>query len=157
MKALPDPLCQKSKSKYHVENSNNNQTTYSFLSPCVGTEITGDWKGVLKAGETEIGFIFTIQESESGLEGSMAIPARNLRNMKAGKTTFANGELLIDGSNNGWQYKATYNPSNQTFEGHFKEGVNMLPLNLSKGALLPEVKKKRPQEPKLPLPYLAEK
>ena len=120
-------------------------------------EITGDWKGVLKAGETEIGFIFTIQESESGLEGSMAIPARNLRNMKAGNTTFANGELLIDGSNNGWQYKATYNPSNQTFEGHFKEGVNMLSLNLSKGALLPEVKKKRPQEPKLPLPYLAEK
>jgi len=87
-------------------------------------DIKGEWHGTLAADQSEIGFVFTILKTESGLEGSMAIPARNLNHMKAGETTFENGELLIYGSNNGWQYIETYNASNETIEGHFKEGIN---------------------------------
>lgn len=119
-------------------------------------DIKGEWHGTLTAGQSEIGFVFTILKTESGLEGSMAIPARNLNNMKAGKTTFENGELLIDGSNNGWQYIGTYNASNETIEGHFKEGINKLPLNLKRGAFEEVTKTKRPQEPELPYPYQVE-
>ena len=118
--------------------------------------ISGNWHGTLKAGQAEIGFVFAIETTESGLSGSMAIPARNLNNMKAGKTTFQNGVLLIDGSNNGWQYRGTFNSETESFEGHFKEGINEIPLSLKKGEIEVVVRKKKIQEPELPLAYKAE-
>lgn len=130
-----------------------------FLSASMQAQhIDGSWQGTLKAGTNEIGFVFDIETVDGNLAATMSIPGRNLRNLKAKATTFEDGELLIDGSNYGWEYRGTFNEENSTFEGKFKEGVNQLPLNLAKAeaGAKEEVRVKRPQEPEMPLPYQAE-
>ena len=118
--------------------------------------IVGDWHGEFSAGKVNVGFVFTLEENAGQLTGIMAIPARNINNLKAKATTFENGQLLIDGSNFGWQYKASYNEAEGVFKGTFKEGLNTLPLNLERGRGEVVERTKRPQEPTGELPYKAE-
>ena len=128
-----------------------------MISFCVNAqEISGKWNGKIQAGETTIEFVFTISNSQGELNTSMAIPARNLTSLKAKETSYENGKLLIDGSNSGWQYSGIYQEEKQVFEGVFKEGVNELPLNLTRGDIKEVTRKKRPQEPKGPVPYRTE-
>lgn len=111
-------------------------------------EISGKWNGKIQAGETTIAFVFTISPTDEGYATTMAIPTKNITSLKAKTTTYENGQLIVDGSNSGWQYKGQYNADKNMFEGHFKEGINELILNLSAGDLAVHSRKKRPQEPK---------
>ena len=119
-------------------------------------DISGKWNGKVKAGNNEIQFVFSIEKIEEGYSASMAIPARNITSLKAKSATYENGNLFIDGSNSGWAYKGTFDNDEGIFKGSFKEGVNELPLHLTKGDAQPDKRTKRPQEPGLPYPYNSE-
>ncbi|MEM8908320.1 MAG: alpha/beta hydrolase [Bacteroidota bacterium] len=122
-------------------------------------EITGVWKGQITLGKgKEIVFLFNIEEANRQLHTTVSIPSQGVVGLKPKATIFSNGELTIDGSNLGMGYQGTYNEAQKEFEGQFQEGVNKIPLALKKekGALKKVEKKERPQEPKLPYPYLSE-
>lgn len=119
-------------------------------------DIVGDWNGEIGGGKNKIQFIFHITNSDNGLAATMDIPARNLTGIKTQKTTFTNNQLHIDGKNFGFEYKGTFRKDSMDIEGHFIEGPNQIPLNLSQGTIEVVEKKPRPQEPSKPYPYKEE-
>lgn len=119
-------------------------------------DIVGDWNGEIGGGKNKIQFIFHITNSDNGLAATMDIPARNLTGIKTQKTTFTNNQLHIDGKNFGFEYKGTFRKDSMDIEGHFIEGPNQIPLNLSQGTIEVAEKKPRTQEPSKPYPYKEE-
>lgn len=125
---------------------------YSVLS--FSQDITGTWNGTAKLGEDkEISFIFNIKNIQNEYVTELSIPAQRVSGLKPQKTTFENGNLVIDGANLGIKYEGKFNIRSRQFEGQFSEGANTLHLNLIKGELNLESKNNRPQEPVRPYPY----
>jgi uncharacterized protein len=118
--------------------------------------IEGTWNGNLEvqAGRKMM-FIFQISKTADKLETEIAIPSQGVKGIKPAKTTFEEGVLFIDASNVGFKYNGKWNASLGTIEGTFQEGINSVPLNLTKETIK-EVKLNRPQEPIKPFPYKEE-
>lgn len=128
--------------------------TLPFLG--LSQDIKGIWNGNLEvlAGR-KILFIFQISENENQLTTEIAIPSQGAKGLHSQSTTFADGVLLIDASNLGFKFNGKWNATSRTIEGSFQEGVNTVPLVLTKEAIV-EVKPNRPQEPIKPYPYHVE-
>ncbi|MFD2035199.1 alpha/beta hydrolase family protein [Belliella marina] len=119
-------------------------------------EIEGIWNGNLEVQpERKILFIFQISRTGEVLKTEIAIPSQGVKDLVAKSTTFENGDFLIDASNLGFKYSGKWNVSSGTIEGTFQEGVNKVPLILTKETI-EEVKLNRPQEPVKPYPYREE-
>lgn len=116
-------------------------------------EIKGIWNGNLEvqAGRKLL-FIFQISKSNDKFETEIAIPSQGVKGIKPATTTFEDGILLIDASNVGFKYRGKWNDTSGLIEGTFQEGVNAVPLNLTRETIQ-EVKFNRPQEPVKPYPY----
>lgn len=118
--------------------------------------IEGIWNGNLEVQSgRKLLFIFQITKTADKLESEIAIPSQEVKGIKPANTTFEDGQLLIDASNVGFKYSGTWNANSGNIEGTFQEGVNKVPLVLTKDTL-EEVKLNRPQEPTKPYPYLEE-
>jgi hypothetical protein len=119
-------------------------------------EIEGIWNGNLEvqAGRKML-FIFQISKSENQLTTEIAIPSQGAKGLQSHATTFKDGVLLVDASNLGFKFNGTWNATARTIEGSFQEGVNTVPLVLTKETIV-EVKPNRPQEPIKPYPYHVE-
>lgn len=118
-------------------------------------DISGDWSGIAKKGSKEITFVFKIKHENSIYSSTMSVPTFRVSGIKPTTTTFANGKLIIDGSNVGMKYEGTFNSKTNQFEGTYKEGGVELLLNLKKGSIK-IAEAKRPQEPIKPYPYYEE-
>ncbi len=119
-------------------------------------EITGTWSGNLEVQPgRKIVFIFDISQNGDKLETVLSIPSQGVKDLASKATSFEAGELLIDASNLGFQYTGKWNATSGTLEGTFQEGVNAVPLQLTKETM-EEVKLHRPQEPTRPYPYYEE-
>lgn len=118
-------------------------------------DISGDWSGIAKKGSKEITFVFKIKHENSIYSSTMSVPTFRVSGIKPTTTTFANGKLIIDGSNVGMKYEGTFNSKANQFEGTYKEGGVELHLNLKKGSIK-IAEAKRPQEPIKPYPYYEE-
>lgn len=116
-------------------------------------DIEGTWNGNLEvqAGRTML-FIFQISKTEGNLKAEIAIPAQGVKGLMSKTTTFEDNKLIIDATNLGFSYTGKWNAASGTIEGIFKEGVNAVPLILSK-EVIEEIKPNRPQEPVKPYPY----
>ena len=125
------------------------------ITSAFSQDISGSWTGKTKRGDKELTFVFTIKTDGSNLSSTMAVPTFRIDGIKPTTTTFKNGKLFIDGSNVGMKYEGTYNKDLQLFEGTYKEGAIVLPLNLKKGTVK-LADSKRPQEPTKPYPYYEE-
>lgn len=119
-------------------------------------EIAGTWYGNIEveAGRKKL-LVFQVTKTADKLETEMAIPSQGIKGIKPALTTFEGGTLLIDASNLGFKYVGTWNAASTTFKGTFQEGVNAIPLVLTKEAI-EENKLNRPQEPVKPYPYQEE-
>ncbi|CAM4124586.1 alpha/beta hydrolase family protein [Gillisia limnaea] len=122
----------------------------------ISQDIRGAWNGNLEvqAGR-KILFIFKISGNENQLTTEIAIPSQGVKGLQSQSTSFEDGVLLIDASNLGFKFNGKWNVTSSTIEGSFQEGVNTVPLVLTKEAIL-EVKPNRPQEPIKPYPYHVE-
>ena len=118
-------------------------------------DISGDWSGIAKKGSKEITFVFKLKLESSTYSSTMSVPTFRVSGIKPTTTTFANGKLIIDGSNVGMKYEGTFNSKTNQFEGTYKEGGVELLLNLKKGSIK-IAEAKRPQEPLKPYPYYEE-
>jgi hypothetical protein len=128
--------------------------TLPFLG--ISQDITGTWHGNLEvqAGRKML-FIFQISGNESKLTTEIAIPSQGAKGLQSHLTTFADGVLIVDASNLGFKFNGKWNAASRTIEGSFQEGVNIVPLVLTKESIV-EVKPNRPQEPIKPYPYQVE-
>ena len=118
-------------------------------------DISGDWSGKAKRGDKLINFIFKIKQENAKYSSTMDVPTFRVSGIKPSATTFANGNLTIDGSNVGMSYVGIFNSETQQFEGTYKEGGIEMVLNLKKGAVKISDSRK-PQEPVKPYPYYEE-
>jgi uncharacterized protein len=123
---------------------------------CLSQDISGKWSGAIKGQKEQTVFIFQIEKHGQGYTTVIDIPTNRLVGLKPKETTFANGELLVDASNLGFKYQGKFIQNSLQIDGFFEEGVNKLPLNLSKEAVMPEKTYNRPQEPIRPFPYKEE-
>ncbi|MDX5479221.1 MAG: alpha/beta hydrolase, partial [Cyclobacteriaceae bacterium] len=116
-------------------------------------EIEGTWNGNLEVQPgRKMLFIFQISITAEKFESEIAIPSQGVKGIKPAMTTFEDGVLFIDASNVGFKYNGIWNADSETIEGTFQEGVNKVPLVLTKEQIQ-EVKLNRPQEPVKPYPY----
>lgn len=119
-------------------------------------EIEGTWNGNLEVQSgRKMLFIFQISKTADKLETEISIPSQGVKGIKPAKTTFEEGVLFIDASNVGFNYNGKWNDALEIIEGTFQEGVNTVPLILTKEPV-EEVKLNRPQEPIKPYPYKEE-
>ncbi|WP_126974351.1 alpha/beta hydrolase family protein [Gynurincola endophyticus] len=129
----------------------------SLIFSCFSQNINGTWNGNLEVQPgRKIVFIFTISHINGKLTSNVSIPSQGVKDLITNATIFENNELLIDASNLGFKYTGKWNTSHQTIEGNFREGVNSVPLLLTR-EVIEQVKLKRPQEPVKPYPYREEK
>lgn len=120
-------------------------------------EIEGTWNGNLEvqAGRKMV-FIFQVSKTDGTLKTEIAIPSQGVKDLMSNTTTFEDNELIIDASNLGFKYTGKWNATSGTIDGTFQEGVNAVPLILTK-EIIEDVKLNRPQEPIKPYPYQEEK
>ncbi len=120
--------------------------------------IEGVWTGTAKVGAAkEITFNFIIAKEQQAYATIIAIPSQRVSGLRPEQTTFKDNVLFIDGSNLGFQYRGTYDPTIETFTGEFKEGFNTIVLLLKRATTKSEgAESRRPQEPEVPLPYFNE-
>ncbi|WP_163518346.1 alpha/beta hydrolase family protein [Gelidibacter japonicus] len=119
-------------------------------------DLAGNWNGNLEVQSgRKLLFVFQITKTADKLESEIAIPSQGVKGIKAASTTYEDGHLLIDASNVGFKYSGKWNASTGTIEGTFQEGVNAVPLVLTKEAV-EVIKLNRPQEPTKPYPYYEE-
>ncbi len=119
-------------------------------------DIEGTWNGNLELQpERKMLFIFQIHKAEGKLITEIAIPSQGVKDLMSKTTTFEDGELIIDAANLGFKYTGKWNGTSGTIEGTFQEGVNAVPLILTR-EIIEEIKLNRPQEPIKPYPYQVE-
>lgn len=130
---------------------------FQFITSSVfSQDIEGIWNGNLEVQSgRKLLFTFQISKIQGKLESEIAIPSQGVKGIKPTLTTFENDTLLIDASNVGFKYVGKWNAASGTIEGTFQEGVNKVPLILTKETIV-EVKLNRPQEPIKPYPYQEE-
>ncbi|TPE42481.1 alpha/beta hydrolase family protein [Pontibacter mangrovi] len=120
--------------------------------------IEGTWQGNLEVqpGKSML-FIFEISKSKEDLIAKLAIPSQGLTELQPASTTFIENKLSIDASNLGFKFNGKWDVESGKINGTFQEGLNSVPLILTKEELIKRVETpKRPQEPAKPYPYLVE-
>lgn len=127
-----------------------------FSFPGFSQTIEGEWNGYLEVQSgRKIVFIFHISKMDEVLKTELTIPSQGVKDLVAKSTTFENGNLVVDASNLGFKFSGKWNLPSGTIEGTFQEGVNTVPLQLTRETLN-EIKLNRPQEPIKPYPYQEE-
>lgn len=128
-------------------------TTLTFIivltSKLLAQAITGTWYGQLDVKGTKLPLVFHIEQSGSGYVTKWDSPNQAANGLPTDKTTFANNQLLIDASQFGIKYNATFLPDSNKFKGTFVQGNTNLPLSLTrnKADVSIDGPPRRPQDP----------
>lgn len=113
------------------------------------TDITGAWSGVLEVQGTQLRLVFHIAATEEGYSATFDSPDQGGKDIPVAKTTFVDAELTLEMKNIGATYTGTLEDG--VFDGTFEQGLQSLPLKLSRDEAVLE--RKRPQEPSRPYSY----
>jgi uncharacterized protein len=122
--------------------------------PPAPADVTGDWQATLQAGSARLRLVFHITRASAAgpLTGTLDSIDQGAKNLPVpivtvdGKTLRL-GMPMVDGS-----FQGTLNDAATECQGTWKQGGLEFPLLLKKGGPLPETKR-RPQDPREPLPY----
>ena len=118
-------------------------TTYIFAQ-----DITGDWKGLLKVGATQLHLVFHVTKTTSGLTTSMDSPDQGANGIPLDKTSFDNKTLTFELSMAKISYTGTIDNAG-VISGTFNQSGLSFPLVLSKSNDAPVLSspKTEPKEP----------
>lgn len=122
---------------------------YSFAQ-----DISGQWYGVLKAPGVELRLVFNISQSNNVYSTTMDSPDQKVTGIPVTTTIFENGAIKLAIPAGSIAYEGKLG-QDQIFTGTFQQGPMSVPMNLSREAVVKEVKR-RPQEPQKPFPYYTE-
>ncbi len=116
--------------------------------------IIGDWKGVLKIGETELPLILHIAEKDNGLSATFDSPAQGAKNIPLTEMSMDENKIVFSKQEMKMSYEGEL--KNDEIVGSFKQGGLDLPLVFNRLKKDEPASKPKPQEPKLPYPYFSE-
>ena len=116
-------------------------------------DITGEWNGKLSAQGMELRLIFHISRGDSTYDAKMDSPDQKVFGIMADVTTFENSILRVEIAKLGIRFQGKYKTN--SIEGIFYQSGQSFPLNLTRN-LIEKKALVRPQEPKMPYPYLIE-
>ena len=121
-------------------------TTYIFAQ-----DITGDWKGLLKVGATQLHLVFHVTKTASGLTSTMDSPDQGANGIPLDKTSFDNMTLTFELSMVKISYTGTIDNAG-VINGTFNQSGLSFPLILSKSndapvLSSPKIEPKEPTDP----------
>ncbi len=118
--------------------------------------IAGDWHGLLEVPGGKLRLVFHIEENAGTLSATMDSPDQGAFGIPATSVAFTPPVLRIQIAALLLEFSGNLNEKGEQIEGTFKQGGASFPLKIQRRAIEAPVAPKRPQEPKLPLPYYTE-
>ncbi|MFB6306525.1 MAG: alpha/beta hydrolase family protein [Flavobacteriales bacterium] len=121
--------------------------------------ITGDWKGTLQMGKTQLRIVFHIKKTDTGYKSTMDSPDQGAKGLPVTKTEYNEPEIHLKVSSIGLSYKGKIDKGKEKIKGTLKQRGQSFDMILKKGEYPDDnekTKQKRPQEPKKPFPYYTE-
>ncbi len=118
--------------------------------------ISGDWNGLLEAPGIKLRLVFHVEEKAGALSATMDSPDQGAFGIPVTSVTFTSPLLRIQIAALLLEFSGTLNDKGEEIAGTFKQGGASFPLKLQRRAIEAPAAPKRPQEPKLPLPYYTE-
>jgi uncharacterized protein len=116
-------------------------------------EITGTWYGILKVPGNEIRLVFHIENKDTGLVATLDSPDQKAFGIPVQSVSFENRELLLKLPALMAEYKGRLEDG--VISGTFNQGGMSFDIQLTREMAERSVPR-RPQEPVLPYPYIAE-
>lgn len=128
--------------------------TYIVTSNIIfSQDISGSWNGVLNVGPAKLRVVFNLTRTDGGYKATLDSPDQGAKDIPVPTTVFENPKIRMAIEAAGILYSGEL--KGDKIVGTFKQGGKEFPLDLSKGTVVVEAKK-RPQEPKIPYPYYSE-
>lgn len=93
-------------------------------------DITGRWSGVLEVQGMRLRLVFHIDTADAGYSATFDSPDQGATGVPVTTTTFARPALKLEMENIGAVYEGQL--SEQVIEGTWKQGLQSLPLTLSR-------------------------
>lgn len=118
--------------------------------------ISGNWNGLLEVPGIKLRLVFHLEEKAGALSASMDSPDQGAFGIPATSVTFTSPLLRIQIAALLLEFSGTLNDKGEEIVGTFKQGGASFPLKLQRRVIEAPAAPKRPQEPKLPLPYYTE-
>lgn len=122
--------------------------------PPIPAALEGNWKGSLRAGNTELPLVIHIKKGKSGeMNALLDSPLQNAFGIDAGSVSTVGDSLRIYVKSIQGTLYFHFDSTNDKLQGTWQQGSARLPIVLQR---LPEGEQgipKRPQEPDTPLPY----
>lgn len=117
-------------------------------------DVTGDWNGVLKVGQSQLRLVFHITKAETGYTATMDSPDQGAKGIPMTKVTFENPKVVLELESAHINYTGTLvNPD--SINGTFTQMGQVFPLNFTHKAI-EKTETIRPQDPVKPYPYVSE-
>jgi len=128
-------------------------TGLPLLAQADGTEDL--WQGSLEVNSTKLRLVFRIMKAANGAySGTMVSPDQSPQAIPTTIKTYTDQTLKIEVPAASGTFEGKMSKDGKTAVGVWRQGPNELPLTLTKGGKLIEVR--RPQTPHAPFPYTSE-
>lgn len=127
--------------------------TMLLSSVLLAQDITGIWYGVLKAQGLEFPTSFSIKKEGEQYAATMSVPKQGMKDAPVKTTTFSNDTLTFEIPRLTFVYKGVVDKDG-SIKGKFTQFGQEYILDLGREKTFEDAK--RPQEPKLPYPYISE-
>ena len=114
-------------------------------------QFSGEWKGKLIMGQSELALIFKFVQQDSVISGALDVLQQGAKNLPIDKITINSNNISLAINAIGFNYEGSLNESNSIIKGTMSQNGYNFPLNLEK-----HIKVNRPQTPQPPFPYLQE-
>ncbi len=117
-------------------------------------DITGTWNGKLTINDNmQLRLVLHITKEGDTYKSTLDSPDQGAKGIPVSQTAFEGSKLTVEVYAASISYSAEL--KGDKFVGTFKQGGNVLPLELVKGNIIAEAPQ-RPQEPQKPYPYYSE-
>ncbi len=130
-------------------------TVIFFALPIFSQNIIGDWSGKLHVQGIQLRIVFHIIGDNNNFKVTLDSPDQAAYDLPVDSFFIKNTKIKMIMTKLAAEYSGTINAAKNKITGEFKQAGQSFPLNLKKGKIKTE-KKKRYQEPEKPYPYISE-
>lgn len=118
----------------------------------ISAQFNGEWKGILKIGQSELSLVFKFEQQDSTIIATLDVPQQGAKDIPIDKIKIEGNKILLNIKSIGFDYEGVINENiPPVIEGKMNQMGYTFPLNLEKHQQV-----NRPQTPKGPFPYFQE-
>jgi uncharacterized protein len=128
-------------------------STSSATKPVTPSDIDGAWSGTIDAGAMKLRVVFHITNTANGLKATLDSIDQGANGIPVASVTRKEASIRFDVAAAHGTFDAKISADGERIEGTWSQGGNAIPLVLRRVKNAAELERRRPQEPKAPLPY----